>query len=514
MCLPCFPWTWTEYEDPLDAMPEQHVWVHDGQAWSLQRYVSILFSSISCSISCVCFDSVGESMSCDDRCGGLPPYFFPFSGNLQLFFLGARNSKPVNSSSKVHSFSRLVRCNGHTGSCLQMDQVNGRAPPASTISFRSGFFTLRPLCSKHSLFFFSSFFLLLSSFAIFLSPREHSISSPAILGISKMPEAVLDAKSPKTPRRPKVGSEPFRQVHFQSPGTTNGGGPKAATCTSASASASTPTSTSSPFSSTTIPGGQGTAAAAPESTSKDNQPESFPQLGAPPNSAFGAGQWHTAVDPTQSVKLPGQPFAAGFPPGLTSASPQAHLFAPHPQLVNAPTCPPFPAAAQLPTPITYIGIPSSQHHHHHQHPQPLSFTTMADYQNAAPMPAGVNFQPPVPDTTFGPMPHVYVPRFDGSYVPAAVQVGLSPVQFVSAPAAYSTTVVMPKTYYYNGYTYYASRPAASPSRLIFLFRTVVSFVRCLGWLLVYDAPPFQLPRDHTFISFSFFNSRNVSRPAC
>jgi hypothetical protein len=41
MCLPCFPWTWTEYEDPLDSMPEQHVWVHDGQAWSLQRYVSV-----------------------------------------------------------------------------------------------------------------------------------------------------------------------------------------------------------------------------------------------------------------------------------------------------------------------------------------------------------------------------------------------------------------------------------------------------------------------------------------
>jgi hypothetical protein len=41
MCLPCFPWTWTEYEDPLDSMPEQHVWVHDGQAWSLQRCVSV-----------------------------------------------------------------------------------------------------------------------------------------------------------------------------------------------------------------------------------------------------------------------------------------------------------------------------------------------------------------------------------------------------------------------------------------------------------------------------------------
>lgn len=42
MCLPCFPWTWTEYEDPLDSMPEQHVWMHDGQAWSLQRCVSVI----------------------------------------------------------------------------------------------------------------------------------------------------------------------------------------------------------------------------------------------------------------------------------------------------------------------------------------------------------------------------------------------------------------------------------------------------------------------------------------
>ncbi|EHK17085.1 uncharacterized protein TRIVIDRAFT_195091 [Trichoderma virens Gv29-8] len=259
MCLPCFPWTWTEYEDPLDSMPEQHVWVHDGQAWSLQRY------------------------------------------------------------------------------------------------------------------------------------------------------------SPKTPRRMKTGGEPLRQVHFQSPGTTK---------------TTTSTSASPPFSSTSTTSTTPTSAATTETTS--NQPESFPQLGAPPLSTLGAGQWHTAVDPTQSVKLPGQPFA-GFAPGQHQP---AHFL--RPQLFNGPFP---PAQPQLPTPITYIG-----------HPQPVNIA-MADYQNAAPMHVGINFQPPVPDTTFGPIPHVYVPRFDGSYVPAALQVGLPPVQFVSAPAACS--VVMPKTFYHNGYTYYA-----------------------------------------------------------
>ncbi|KAH8130808.1 hypothetical protein ACSS6W_010821 [Trichoderma asperelloides] len=284
MCLPCFPWTWTEYEDPLDSMPEQHVWVHDGQTWSLQR------------------------------------------------------------------------------------------------------------CS------------------------------------------------PKTPRRLKTGCEPLRQVHFHSPGSNADTKP-------------TTSFNSAPFSAaaTTTANGESinvhTAAPAP-----DNQPTSFPQLGAPPHSTLGSDQWHTSIDPSQSVKLPGQPFAGGFAPGLTPgftcAPPQTHLASP------------FSAVPQVSAPFTtYIGIPPQLHQHQHLLPQ-HHFTTasMADYQNAAPMASGVNFQPPVPDTTFGPIPHVYVPRFDGGFVPAAVQVGLPSVQFVSAPAAAcSTTVVMPKTfcYYSNGFTYYA-----------------------------------------------------------
>lgn len=46
MCLPCFPWSWSKYEDPLDKLdklPEQSIWVHDGHDWALQRIVSGFF---------------------------------------------------------------------------------------------------------------------------------------------------------------------------------------------------------------------------------------------------------------------------------------------------------------------------------------------------------------------------------------------------------------------------------------------------------------------------------------
>ncbi|KAK1675619.1 hypothetical protein BDP55DRAFT_728464 [Colletotrichum godetiae] len=45
------------------------------------------------------------------------------------------------------------------------------------------------------------------------------------------------------------------------------------------------------------------------------------------------------------------------------------------------------------------------------------YVNMADYQNVAPPAGGLHFQPPVPDTTYGPMQHVYVPRFDNGMPP-------------------------------------------------------------------------------------------------
>ncbi|KAL7923572.1 hypothetical protein ACQKWADRAFT_326045 [Trichoderma austrokoningii] len=240
-----------------------------------------------------------------------------------------------------------------------------------------------------------------------------------------MPEAA--EKSPKTPRRLKTGGEPLRQVHFQSPGSNADTKP-------AISSASFPSSSSS--STTTNTNGESITV---NTATPDNQPSSFPQLGAAPNSSLASDQWHTSVDPTQSVKLPGQPFAGGgfaapgFAPGFTCAPPQPHL------VTSSNPFSVLPQASAVPFATTYVGFPPqhlpSQHH----------FTTtasMADYQNAAPMPSGFNFQPPVPDTTFGPIPHVYVPRFDGGFVPAAVQVGLPPQPAVAGiPVAQSSYVV-------------------------------------------------------------------------
>ncbi|KAG5986444.1 hypothetical protein E4U43_005506 [Claviceps pusilla] len=139
------------------------------------------------------------------------------------------------------------------------------------------------------------------------------------------------------------------------------------------------------------------------------QPDSHPQLG--PNCLPYLNRpptWFTAADPTRSVNS--QPV---FPTTASGAAPPPHHF-------------PYPSI--------------NHHHHHHQQQQSHHFvqpavpyiapfqqqqqhqqrSIMGDYQNCAPPPTGVNFQPPVPDTTFGPIQHVYVPRFDGS-----LQVGAS-----------------------------------------------------------------------------------------
>ncbi|KAF4589746.1 hypothetical protein GQ602_003635 [Ophiocordyceps camponoti-floridani] len=158
------------------------------------------------------------------------------------------------------------------------------------------------------------------------------------------------------------------------------------------------------------------------SSSKNRQPTSFPQVGPPPVSGGLAQGWHTAADPTRSL-------GSGGP---TAFSPFLNHFVHHPFITNTP----------------FIGNP---HHHHHN-------IAMADYANAAPHPAGVNFQPPVPDNTFGPIPHLYVPRFDTvpvgqpnlHYVPLVAY----PPRVEHTPATYS--VMVPQTLYTPHYNYHAS----------------------------------------------------------
>ncbi|POR37890.1 Uncharacterized protein TPAR_01919 [Tolypocladium paradoxum] len=336
MCLPCFPWTWTQYDDPLDSMPEQCFWTHDGNSWVLQRMTLLPQYTRCCRAA-------------------TPPPPPPFSSRVQ------------------HTTRSLV-----------------------------------------SLF-------------VSQQPLESEKQAPLLPESPAMPEAGADTKSPKTARRLRSGehiaaSSTPRQVHFEEQRRSNDNANSAE-------------------------GGN------EDSGSKGTQPASFPAIGPAPGLA--GGQWFTSADPSRSICQP-----AVFTAPQQQQPSSAFFTNQHPQ---------HPAAYHS---VTYIG----QHPNPlQQHPVHLAPPIMASYSNAGPPPAGVNFQPPVPDSTFGPIPHVYVPRFDaggpavqgGPFQSAQVGLPVSPVQFVPVVAAVAGaempattaatfTVLVPKTYYINGYTYYAS----------------------------------------------------------
>ncbi|KIL95310.1 hypothetical protein FAVG1_00046 [Fusarium avenaceum] len=265
-------------------------------------------------------------------------------------------------------------------------------------------------------------------------------------------------KSPKIPRRPKTPE--LRQVHFDSQakpstsssanneritGFTSANSPSGGFCNNISGG---PAPKSAPGTTNTAATTAITSAPAPEEK-VDTQPTSFPALG------LGPLQWHTSANPTQSL-------SHQVPASFISPPPQQPQIFPLPQFHPASFIKTGPAN-NTQSPITYIGIGP-------QTPTTNHPNIMGDYQNAAPPVQGVHFQPPVPDTTFGPMQHVYVPRFDGGLTGGltGVQVGHPPPSFhyvSSAPFAFPstplttvacTTAVVPKTFYLNGYTYYAS----------------------------------------------------------
>lgn len=142
------------------------------------------------------------------------------------------------------------------------------------------------------------------------------------------------------------------------------------------------------------------------------QPDSFPQvhnplpyLNRPPSE-----QWYTAVDPTRSLNA--QPAAQTTPFW------------------------PFSFLQPQPQPQPQVSYPVR--------------TAMGDYQNCAPPPTGVNFQPPVPDSTYGTIPHVYVPRFDGPFQVGSFPSSAPPCLVSSGPPAPVGVMV------YGYTTYYAS----------------------------------------------------------
>ncbi|KAL6912949.1 hypothetical protein FSST1_010709 [Fusarium sambucinum] len=368
MCLPCFPWTWTKYEDPYDDLhkaPEQSVWVHDGQGWELQKL-------------------------------SLP--LFPF------FFFREKQA------------SRASRFLNH-----------------------------RPLEKE-----FSALIVRVTLF------KEEEEAIMASAGANPL-------KSPKTPRRPKTPES--RQVHFEpetKPATTsafsrdfNSGRISGYTTANSpsggfSAGVNGVSAPKAPPAIKTAVSSTATASTSAPEKKIETQPTNFPALGLGANQL----QWHISANPTQSLSQQ-QPATFISPPPQGQ---QQHFFSPpqfHPasyisagpnNIITSPT----------PNPITYIGIgPQSPAVNLNQ------ASNMGDYQNAAPPVNGLHFQPPVPDTTFGPMQHVYVPRHDGGL--AGLQVGapasfnyVSAAPFAITPSSSYTTVVVPKTYYLNGYTYYAS----------------------------------------------------------
>lgn len=110
-------------------------------------------------------------------------------------------------------------------------------------------------------------------------------------------------------------------------------------------------------------------------------------------------------------------------------------------------------------------------------------------------PQGLHFQPPVPDTTYGPMTHMYVPRHDNvapHFVPGGPAQVCNPYSSAQWPAAaHIQMVTRPTTAmvqvqhasFVPSYSFYASRLLlAAPVFLLFLFLFGGGFLDVFGWI--------------------------------
>lgn len=264
-----------------------------------------------------------------------------------------------------------------------------------------------------------------------------------------MPKAGSDLKSPSLrPPRPKsTDTIPARQVHFDC--DKSGKGPP-------------PTLPPTP---PPPPPTENINNNTQHNSQHNTQPDSHPQVGCglPYLNRPPSGQWYTAADPTRSVNC--QPAfthttTPGAVPPVPPVPPQHHFQYP---LVN------------IQQQQQHFGHPGVSYIGHHQN-------NMGDYQNCAPPPTGVNFQPPVPDTTFGPIPHVYVPRFDGHY-----QVGVSfpfvPTAAAAAAAAVCAAPLMTTTTASPVFAaYYASLLLLSLPLSMIVFQSTLLLTVCVTFI--------------------------------
>lgn len=126
----------------------------------------------------------------------------------------------------------------------------------------------------------------------------------------------------------------------------------------------------------------------------------------------------------------------------------------------------------------------------------MAYSRNTDYQNGAPYhPQGLHFQPPVPDTTYGPMTHIYVPRHDGvapHLVPGGPAQVCNPYSSAQWPVAAHiqmgtrpTTALVPVQHasFVPSYSFYASRLLlAAPVLILFCFVFGGGFMDVIGWM--------------------------------
>ena len=279
-------------------------------------------------------------------------------------------------------------------------------------------------------------------------------------------DCVKSPRAPPPPRGPKPSALKNPHVHFQKPAS------------SAASVSAHPLPDTDPKSNSV----SSTTQTQPEPQSESFVPSTnFPQVGPAPGGSSGhntsataeaGGTWHTAADPTKSVGPLG--------PGAYQQSP----FSPyaHQQFYSPATHPgAFPYTQGSHPSFHCFGLPN-----HHAAPSP---NMSGDYSNTGPPPTGVNFQPPVPDTTYGPMNHTFMPRFDGGGFYPVIQVGAhpqthsagSPIYLVSpipnsTGAAYAVPSAASCYCFDNGmYFLYASDPLRA-TRMI-----------CVKWPLIFPA---------------------------
>ncbi|KAL2752777.1 hypothetical protein ACRALDRAFT_1072617 [Sodiomyces alcalophilus JCM 7366] len=128
------------------------------------------------------------------------------------------------------------------------------------------------------------------------------------------------------------------------------------------------------------------------------------------NNALSGFTTHTSTDPSRSVNsypYPQPHFSTYLNPAIHNNTPQTHIWSPAAPFAHSNLA---PAAQGNANPLFYHPVPPQVS----QQKQRKEQVNMGDYQT--PRPDGLHFQPPVPDTTYGPMTHLYVPRFDNGGV--------------------------------------------------------------------------------------------------